>query len=108
MPKKNGIGSGPAVNGMSGCSHLSSRGMPGTSMPIRFTISWNIRLWLHSSIDSCRQYRYSGDPLGTQNEYSIRPRIRMFSNCSPTLATLAWRHMPIAICRSIDCAWYHA
>ena len=33
---------------------------------MRFTISWNIMVWLHSSTDSCRQYRYSGEPLGTQ------------------------------------------
>ena len=73
---------------------------------MRFTISWNIMVWLHSSTDSCRQYRYSGEPLGTQNAYSIRPRIRIDSKCRPTLATLACRHMPISICRSTGCAWY--
>ena len=41
--------------------------IPGTSAPTRLTISWNIIVWLHSSTDSCRQYRYSGEPLGTQN-----------------------------------------
>src|SRR5271166_726726 len=30
----------------------------------------------------------------------------MDSKCSPTLATLAWRHIPILIWRSSDCAWY--
>lgn len=30
----------------------------------------------------------------------------MDSKCSPTLATLAWRHIPISIWRSRDCAWY--
>src|ERR1700677_1925488 len=30
----------------------------------------------------------------------------MDSKCNPTLATLAWRHMPILILRSSDCAWY--
>ena len=64
---------------------------------MRFTISWNIMVWLHSSTASCRQYRYSGEPLGVQNAYSIRPRIRIDSKCRPTLATLAWRHMPISI-----------
>src|ERR1700757_68362 len=82
------------------------RGIPGTSAPMWFTISWNIMVWLHSSTASCRQYRYSGDPLGTQNAYSIRPRIRIDSKCRPTLATLACRHMPIWIWRSSDCAWY--
>ena len=38
-PKKNGIGKGPAMSGMSGESQRSSRGMPGTSAPMRFTIS---------------------------------------------------------------------
>ena len=66
-PKKNGIGSGPGTRGISGDSQRSSRGMPGTSTPIRLTISWNIRVWLHSSIASWVQYRYSGEPLGTQN-----------------------------------------
>src|ERR1700712_3256947 len=91
---------------MYGWIHLSSRGIPGTSAPMWFTISWNIMVWLHSSTASCRQYRYSGDPLGTQNAYSIRPRIRIDSKCNPTLATLACRHMPISICRSVDCDWY--
>ena len=31
------------------------RGMPSTSAPVRFTISWNISMWLHSSTDSCTQ-----------------------------------------------------
>src|SRR5690242_11657877 len=30
----------------------------------------------------------------------------MDSKCSPTLATLAWRHIPILILRSSDCARY--
>ena len=91
---------------MNGWSHFSSRGIPGTSAPMRFTISWNIMVWLHSSTDSCRQYRYSGEPLGIQNAYFIRPRIRIDSKCRPTLATLACRHMPISICRSSVCALY--
>src|SRR5580693_9770513 len=82
------------------------RGMPGTSAPMWFTISWNIMVWLHSSTASCRQYRYSGDPLGTQNAYSIRPRIKMDSKCRPVLATFACRHMPISIWRCPGCAWY--
>src|SRR5829696_2151976 len=63
-------------------------------------------VWLHSSTASCRQYRYSGEPLGVQKEYSIRPRIRIDSKCRPTLATLACRHIPISIWRSTDCALY--
>ena len=46
------MGSGPAASGMNCESHLSIRGMPGTSAPMRFTISWNIIVWLHSSTDS--------------------------------------------------------
>ncbi|SHS94310.1 Uncharacterised protein [Mycobacteroides abscessus subsp. abscessus] len=30
----------------------------------------------------------------------------MLSKCSPTLATLAWRHIPISICFSSGCDWY--
>src|ERR1700709_2257392 len=82
--------------------------MPGTSAPMWLTISWNIIVWLHSSTASCRQYRYSGEPFGVQNAYSIRPRMRMDSKCRPTLATLAWRHMPISIWRSFDCDLYQA
>ncbi|SHV21942.1 Uncharacterised protein [Mycobacteroides abscessus subsp. abscessus] len=29
--------------------------MPGTSSPMRFTSSWNIWMWLHSSVISWRQ-----------------------------------------------------
>ena len=46
--------------------------MPGTSAPMRFTISWNIMVWLHSSTASCRQYRYSGEPFGVQNDQPVR------------------------------------
>ena len=63
---KKATGSGPATSGTSGEIQRSLRGMPGTSAPMRLIISWNIMVWLHSSTDSCRQYRYSGDPLGTQ------------------------------------------
>jgi len=95
MPNQNGIGSGPATSGITGWIHFSIRGMPGTSVPMWFTISWNIMVWLHSSTASCKQYRYSGEPLGTQNAYSIKPRIRMDSKCRPTLA-----RSPDATCRS--------
>ena len=33
----------------------SGRLMPGVSIPMRLTISWNIIVWLHSSTDSCVQ-----------------------------------------------------
>lgn len=66
-PMKKATGNGPATSGTSGETHRSRRGSPGTSAPTRLTISWNIMVWLHSSTDSCRQYRYSGEPLGIQN-----------------------------------------
>ena len=47
-----------------------------------------------------------GEPLGTQNTWFINPRMRIDSNCRPTLATLACRHWPIAICVPTGCARY--
>ena len=34
---------------------LKSFRIPGTSTPMRFTASWNIWMWLHSSVISWRQ-----------------------------------------------------
>ncbi|SHS94250.1 Uncharacterised protein [Mycobacteroides abscessus subsp. abscessus] len=51
-PMKKVSGATVEASGMNGDSQRSRRGIPGTSTPRRFTISWNIRVWLHSSMDS--------------------------------------------------------
>ncbi|SLJ82685.1 Uncharacterised protein [Mycobacteroides abscessus subsp. abscessus] len=52
---KNRLGAS-AATGAARYLNLLTRGpMPGTSMPMRLTISWNIRVWLCSSIISWEQ-----------------------------------------------------
>ncbi len=73
---------------------------------MRFTSSWNIWMWLHSSVISWMQYRNSGEPFGSVITYCCMPRMSTLSNSRPTLAPLAWRHRPIATCFSSGWAWY--
>jgi len=100
MPRKKSSGSQRPASESQGDNFLKYQGPPGTSTPTRFTNSWNIWVWWVSSVTSCVQYRNSGEPFGSFIRYSMTPRINRFSNCMPTFATLAQRHMPIAICRS--------
>jgi uncharacterized protein involved in exopolysaccharide biosynthesis len=44
---------GPAASGRSGATLMNQRGPPVTGWPIRFTASWNIWVWWHSSVASC-------------------------------------------------------
>ena len=105
-PTKNSSGSTVPASGSSADPRRMTGPMPGTSIPIRFTISWNMRVWLHSSMTSWVQYRNSGSPLASLKTCCITPPMRIVSNCRPTLATLACRHMPIAIFCSSGSARY--
>jgi hypothetical protein len=52
-PMKKPTGSRRAASGRNGPRNLNSRGAPATSTPERFTNSWNIWVWWHSSVASC-------------------------------------------------------
>ena len=95
-----------ANHGMIGETRRIQRGNPGTSAPMMLTPCWNIWVWWHSSVASWVRYRNSADPLSRFAMYCMIPRIRMFSNCSPTFMMLAWRHSPISIWVSTGNAWY--
>ena len=51
-PAKKAALKGIAARGSTGASSRNIRGPPGTSMPERFTNSWNIWVWWHSSVAS--------------------------------------------------------
>ena len=51
-PTKKPYGASRAASGRIGASALKTRGAPATSTPERFTNSWNIWVWWHSSVAS--------------------------------------------------------
>ena len=106
--RSGGVERGKVVTGTIGEMRRRNQLPPGTSMPTRLTNSWNIWMWLHSSVISCSAYRNSGELLGSFMMNAISPRIRMLSNAAPTLTVLSVRQRPISICRSSGWFWYHS